>query len=220
MQIARIPLLQDTALKLTDTIQFAVERMDDFQVDILPVIDDNNYIGYITQNDLLNALDDQFSIAIIQVRTEPIYLQTDQHPYDAMRIMTAYKLSTLPILDENKKYQGMLSSFNLINAMVSIQSQNENGAIMVLEVGTHDFSLSKIAHLVETENYQIINCSTRAIPENSTIEITLKVNKSNIASLLSSFARQNYNVIETFNATQEEDDLHERYQHLMNYINI
>ncbi|UIR56669.1 CBS domain-containing protein [Sphingobacterium sp. SRCM116780] len=220
MYIANIPLSQNTTIKQTDTIAFALDRMEDFQFHLLPIVDGANYLGYITQNDLLNALDDQFTIATIHLRTDPIYIKANQHPYDAIRLMTAYHIDILPVLDENNTFMGMLTSLELLKAISILQSMNEIGAVVVLEIGIHDFSLSKISHLVEAENCQILNCATQAIPEKSSLEVTLKVNKSNIASLLSSFARQNYNVIETFNTLQEFDDLEDRYQQLMNYINI
>lgn len=220
MYIANIPLSQNTTIKQTDTIAFALDRMEDFQFHLLPVVDGDNYLGYITQNDLLNALDDQFTVATIHLKTDPIYVMANQHPYDAVRLMTAYHMDTLPVLDEHNNYKGILTSLELIKTISALQSLNDVGAIIVLEVGAHDFSLSKIAHLVEVENCQILNCSTQAILENATIQVTIKVNQSNIANLLSSFARQNYKVMASFNTLQEFDDLEDRYKQLMNYINI
>ncbi|WP_400262594.1 CBS domain-containing protein [Sphingobacterium sp. SG20118] len=220
MYIANIPLSQNTTIKQTDTVAFALDRMEDFQFHLLPVVDGDDYLGYIGQNDLLNALDDQLSIATIHLKTEPIYVKANQHPYDAIRLMTAYHLDALPVLDENNKFKGMLTSLELVKTISVLQSLNDIGAIIVLEIGTHDFSLSKIAHLIEAENCQILNCATKAVPENDSLQVIIKVNKSNISSLLSSFARQNYKVITSFNTLQEFDDLDDRYQQLMNYINI
>lgn len=220
MYIANIPLSQNTTIKQMDTVAFALDRMEDFQFHLLPVVDGDNYLGFISQNDLLNALDEHATINSIHLNTDPIYIIANQHPYDAIRLMTAYNINTLPVLDENNKFKGILTSFELIKTISVIQSLNDIGAIIILEIGAHDFSLSKIAHLVETENTQILNCATKAIPENATLLVTIKVNKSNIASILSSFARQNYKVITSFNTLKEFDDLEDRYQQLMNYINI
>ncbi|KKX48793.1 MULTISPECIES: CBS domain-containing protein [Sphingobacterium] len=220
MYIANIPLSQNTTIKQSDTIAFALDRMEDFQFHLLPVVDGDNYLGFISQNDLLNALDDQNTVASVHLKTDPIYIKANQHPYDAIRLMTAYNISTLPVLDENNKFEGVLTSLELVKTISVLQSLNDIGAIITLEIGIHDFSLSKIAHLVEAENAQILNCSTKTVPENATLLVTMKVNKSNIASLLSSFARQNYKVIASFNTLQEFDDLEDRYQQLMNYINI
>ncbi|HAT91560.1 MAG TPA: CBS domain-containing protein [Sphingobacterium sp.] len=168
----------------------------------------------------MDAEDEDAPLSSIKINTAPIQLKFNQHPYDALVMITVYNSTIIPVLDQDNKYIGVSTQLDILKAISSIQSQNESGAIIVLAIGLHDFSLSQIAHLVESDNCRILNCATKINLESDNIEVTLKVDKSNINALLNSFLRHNYLVLETHNTIAAFDDTADRYQQLMNYINI
>lgn len=209
----------DFSIQKTDSIQLALEKLQDMLCKELVVLNGDEYIGFVNESNLLDADDEQAPISAIKINTAPIQLKFNQHPYDAL-VMTTYNISLIPILDQDNNYIGVSTQLDILKAIALIQSQNESGAIIVLSIGLHDFSLSQIAHLVESDNCRILNCATKINLESDSIEVTLKVDKTNINSLLNSFLRHNYIVMETHNTVAAFDDTAERYQQLMNYINI
>ncbi|WP_293946477.1 MULTISPECIES: CBS domain-containing protein [unclassified Sphingobacterium] len=210
----------DFSIQKTDSIQLALEKLQDMLCKELVVLNGDEYIGFVNESNLLDADDEQAPISTIKINTAPIQLKFNQHPYDALVMTTVYNSSLVPILDQDNKYIGVSTLLDILKAIALIQSQNESGAIIVLSIGLHDFSLSQIAHLVESDNCRILNCATKINLESDSIEVTLKVDKTNINSLLNSFLRHNYIVMETHNTVAAFDDTAERYQQLMNYINI
>ncbi|HBW80846.1 MAG TPA: CBS domain-containing protein [Sphingobacterium sp.] len=186
----------------------------------LVVLNGDDYIGLVNETILLDAEDEEAPLSSIKINTAPIQLKFNQHPYDALVMITVYNSTIIPILDQDNKYIGVSTQLDILKAISSIQSQNESGAIIVLATGLHDFSLSQIAHLVESDNCRILNCATKINLESDNIEVTLKVDKSNINALLNSFLRHNYLILETHNTIAAFDDTADRYQQLMNYINI
>ena len=210
----------DFSIQNADSIQQALEKLQDMLCKELVVLNGDDYIGLVNETILLDAEDEDAPLSSIKINTAPIQLKFNQHPYDALVMITVYNSTIIPILDQDSKYIGVSTQLDILKAISSIQSQNESGAIIVLATGLHDFSLSQIAHLVESDNCRILNCATKINLESDNIEVTLKVDKSNINALLNSFLRHNYLILETHNTIAAFDDTADRYQQLMNYINI
>ncbi|HAE66269.1 MULTISPECIES: CBS domain-containing protein [Sphingobacterium] len=210
----------DFSIQNADSIQQALEKLQDMLCKELVVLNGDDYIGLVNETILLDAEDEEAPLSSIKINTAPIQLKFNQHPYDALVMITVYNSTIIPILDQDNKYIGVSTQLDILKAISSIQSQNESGAIIVLATGLHDFSLSQIAHLVESDNCRILNCATKINLESDNIEVTLKVDKSNINALLNSFLRHNYLILETHNTIAAFDDTADRYQQLMNYINI
>lgn len=210
----------DFSIQNADSIQQALEKLQDMLCKELVVLNGDDYIGLVNETILLDAEDEDAPLSSIKINTSPIQLKFNQHPYDALVMITVYNSTIIPVLDQDNKYIGVSTQLDILKAISSIQSQNESGAIIVLAIGLHDFSLSQIAHLVESDNCRILNCATKINLESDNIEVTLKVDKSNINALLNSFLRHNYLVLETHNTIAAFDDTADRYQQLMNYINI
>ena len=210
----------DFSIQNADSIQQALEKLQDMLCKELVVLNGDDYIGLVNETILLDAEDDEAPLSSIKINTAPIQLKFNQHPYDALVMITVYSSTIIPVLDQENKYIGVSTQLDILKAISSIQSQNESGAIIVLAIGLHDFSLSQIAHLVESDNCRILNCATKINLESDNIEVTLKVDKSNINALLNSFLRHNYLILETHNTVAAFDDSADRYQQLMNYINI
>ncbi len=210
----------DFSIQNADSIQQALEKLQDMLCKELVVLNGDDYIGLVNETILLDAEDDEAPISSIKINTAPIQLKFNQHPYDALVMVTVYNSTIIPVLDQENKYIGVSTQLDILKAISSIQSQNESGAIIVLAIGLHDFSLSQIAHLVESDNCRILNCATKINLDSDNIEVTLKVDKSNINALLNSFLRHNYLILETHNTVAAFDDTADRYQQLMNYINI
>lgn len=210
----------DFSIQNADSIRQALEKLQDMLCKELVVLNGDDYIGLVNETILLDAEDEDAPLSSIRINTAPIQLKFNQHPYDALVMITVYNSTIIPILDQDNKYIGVSTQLDILKAISSIQSQNESGAIIVLATGLHDFSLSQIAHLVESDNCRILNCATKINLESDNIEVTLKVDKSNINALLNSFLRHNYLILETHNTIAAFDDTADRYQQLMNYINI
>jgi Mg/Co/Ni transporter MgtE len=220
MLISQFLSNSDFSIQNADSIQQALEKLQDMLCKELVVLNGDDYIGLVNETILLDAEDEDAPLSSIKINTAPIQLKFNQHPYDALVMITVYNSTIIPVLDQDNKYIGVSTQLDILKAISSIQSQNESGAIIVLAIGLHDFSLSQIAHLVESDNCRILNCATKINLESDNIEVTLKVDKSNINALLNSFLRHNYLVLETHNTIAAFDDTADRYQQLMNYINI
>ena len=85
---------------------------------------------------------------------------------------------------------------------------------------SNDYSLTEISRLVESEDLKILSISVDADAARRTLQLTLKLNKTNIKHIVATFERFNYKVLSTFMEEEQTDSLKDRYDILMKYLNL
>ena len=208
------------SLKTDDTVQKALDRLNEFKLRHLPVVNDAALVGLVAEDDLLNVSDHDTLLSDAAVRTYNAFVLNDAHTYDVIRLLSQLKLTVLPVLDQQKNYLGAVSYENVIDAVAGQYAVNEPGGIIVLEISNRDNSLAHISQIVEADNAQILSSYVNSFENSTRLEVTLKVNKTEITSLVASFERYNYLVKEVYNNTQVDDGSQERYDSFMNYLNV
>jgi hypothetical protein len=108
----------------------------------------------------------------------------------------------------------------MMEHVATIASVKEPGSIIILEINNRNNSLSHIAQIVESDNAQILSSYIASFPDSTRLEVTLKLNRTDISSILASFLRYDYNVKATFNDSKSDDGTSDRYNQLMNYLDI
>ncbi|RZF62422.1 CBS domain-containing protein [Sphingobacterium corticibacterium] len=203
-----------------DSIGFALDKMNELHTTQLPIVDERDLLGILTEEHLLSAHDETQPLSSLMVSLRFVYLYEYQHVYDALQYMDAHQLDILPILDKDNGYMGTVTSIDLLSAINETLGNKGPGAIIVLELGKNDISFSHIAHIFESENIRILNTAVRDIPDTTKMEMTIKVDKQNISTVVASLWRFDYVVKATFNDGSQDSDIKERYDILMNYLNL
>jgi acetoin utilization protein AcuB len=89
-----------------------------------------------------------------------------------------------------------------------------------LDINNKNNSLAHMAQIVESDNAQILSSYVRTFPDSTRMEVTLKVNKQDISNILATFLRYGYDIKATFNHSDNKDNSMDRYDSLMNYLNL
>ena len=207
-------------LRTSDTIRTVKERMAEFRVIHLPIVNNQQFLGLISDEDLIDVADQSFPIGGLSLSLHNVCIYEDQHIYDVIRLFYEQKLSLVPVLDLNKNYIGVISINTMMEYIATITSVKEPGGIIILEVDNRNNSLTHIAQIVESDNAQILSSYIQSFPDSTRLEITLKLNRTDISSILASFLRYEYTVKATFNDTKSDDGIADRYNQLMNFLDI
>ena len=101
-------------VRASDTIQKVIDRMAEFRVNHLPIVDNKLYVGLISDHDLLDAHDHSLLAGGLSLSLYSPFVYEEQHIYDVIRIFFEQKLSLVPVLDSNKNYKGSI----FINATI------------------------------------------------------------------------------------------------------
>lgn len=215
-------LISDVILPLrtSDSVQKVVDRMSEFRVNHLPIVNDEQILGLISEYDLIEVTDYSIEIGGLSLSLHNYYVFDFQHIYDVIKLFYDQKLSVIPVVDHSKNYLGLISINSMIEYFATITSVKEPGAILILEIDNRNNSLSHIAQIVESDNAQIQSSYLKSFPDSTRLEITLKLNRTDVSSIIASFLRYNYIVKATFNDIKADDGTQDRYDQLMNYLDI
>jgi len=204
----------------SDPIQKVIDRMVEFRVRHLPIVNDEQFLGLISENDFLGATDYQTSIGALGLSLVNPYVLEEQHIYDVIRLFYEQQLSVVPVLDQKKNYLGLISINAMNTYFARLTSVDQPGGIIVLEINNKNNSLAHMAQIVESDNAQILSSYVYQHPDSTRMEVTLKINKQDISAILATFLRYEYGIKATFNHTGDNDNSRDRYNSLMNYLNL
>jgi acetoin utilization protein AcuB len=216
-----IELAADNILPVntTDTIQLALDRMVEFRVRHLPVVNDHVFIGLLAERDITEP-DHLMPVSSVPQLHVNNFVFEDQHVYDVVRMFYEGHLTLVPVLDAGKNYAGAIGSEAMNSYFAEITAITQPGGIIVLEVNNNNNAMSQMAQIVESDNAQILSSYVRTFPESTRLEVTLKLNKPDISSINAAFLRYGYDVKATFNHKDEDDDSLNRFESFMNYLNM
>ncbi|HUH17912.1 CBS domain-containing protein [Albibacterium sp.] len=206
--------------KTSDSLRTLINRMHEYRIEHLPLIRYNQLVGLIHEDDVISAIERKDDSKLKDLPHELIYVYENQHIYDVVRLFYLHQLDLLPVIDEKQYYVGCITIHDILNKVAMIIASDEPGGIIILEVNNRDNSLSQIAQIVESDNAQILSSYARSFPDSTRMEITLKLNRTDIASIVASFLRYDYDVKATFNEVRVYDTSRDRYEQLLNYLNM
>lgn len=207
-------------LKHTDTAEKALNWMEEFKVSHLPVLKNDNFVGVISERDLLDMMDQEKSLDVLFQHLPRPYAKSRDHIYQVLAKIAEFKLSLIPILDDNEKYLGCTSVHHLLTLIANTGSIKEVGGIIVLEMAKSDYSMVQIAQIVESNDARILSSYIMSSPDTSNIEVTLKINKIELDRIIRTFERYDYVIKASYQKSFYEEDLKFRYDALMNYLNL
>ncbi len=207
-------------LRTTDTVRMALDRMSDFKVYHLPIVKDNQYLGLMSQEELMEVRSQETLLSSLPLILLNAAVLENAHVYDVIRLLSQLQLSVVPVLDEQQTYLGLVSINSVLTYTSNLYAINEPGGIIVLEISGVNNSLAHMAQIVEADNAQILSSYVNSFPDSTKLEVTLKVNKTDVSSIVATFERYEYQVKAVFNNSNQDNTSMDRFNSFMNYLNV
>ena len=209
------------ALKTSDTGLQALTWMDIFRISHLPIVNNQEFLGLISDKDIYNLNMAKEAIGNHKLSLFSPYVLLSQHIYEVIEILSRLKLSVVPVLDEQKNYQGLITMNDLLQNFANLSALKHPGGIIELELAVNDYTLTEISQIVESNDAKILSMYVSTLEDSMQMTITLKVNTTDITSIIQTFNRYNYSVRASYMESDElEDLLHNRYEAFMKFLNI
>ncbi|MEQ1675728.1 MAG: CBS domain-containing protein [Chitinophagaceae bacterium] len=207
-------------LHLTDKVYQALQLMNDNQVTHLPIAAGDKYIGLISEDDLLQAENDTADLESVKQSFAVIAVKENEHFLKAVQLAAENGLSMVPVVNEENELTGTIAYSDLLKYASEFMSLNEPGGLIVLEMESNQYSFNEISKLVETNDAQITQLNTSNDAETGMMQVTIRINKSEISDIIATFQRYEYNVKYFFGEEQYANELRSNYDNLMNYLKI
>ena len=206
-------------LHLEDKVSFALQCMEDFDVQELAVVKEDYFLGIVQKADLLDT-DEAATLMVLSDQLKKIMIADTAHFLNALDLFSKHQLSILPVLNEQLECIGMIPQKSLNDALAKFLGVDSPGAIIVLSVAPYQYSLAEMSRLVESNNAQILQLNSYFDETNGAMIITLKINKDEAQAIIATFQRYDYQLVQYFGKTPLHNDIEAHYHHLMNYLDV
>lgn len=206
-------------LHASDTGEEALGAMNDFHVKHLPVVEDNHFLGILSEEEVLEN-DAEAPISTYPLRHIGVFVRATDHLYDVLRLVGIHQITIIPVLQENGAFLGLITLEDLLQAVAHLASFSEPGGVLVLEMARHDYTMAEVARIVESEDAVILSSFLSAGEEPAHIELTLKLNRQDLHRVIAALNRYGYEVKGSYTEKDYDETLKERYELLMSYLNV
>ena len=216
-------LLSDVvpALRTSDTGLKALSYMDIFRISHLPIVNNTEFLGLISDKDIydLNMAEEAIGNHTLSLTRPFVFMH--QHVYELIEIAAKLDLSLIPVLDTNNNFMGVVTQHDLLNYFSEFLAVKQPGAIVVLELNINDYSLSQIAQIIEGNDAKILSLYISSPTDSTKLEVTIKINRADLTSIIQTFNRYNYNIKATFMDYELISDMiDDRYEMFMRYLSV
>jgi acetoin utilization protein AcuB len=207
-------------LKITDTVELALDWMEQFKVSHLAVVNNRELVGVVSETDLLDyeRPDEQINVSKLHLLRPVIHYY--QHAYDLVRLMSSLNLTLIPVIDEKELYKGCITLKGIVQNLGVMMSVQNPGGVIVLELNQNDYSVTQIGNIIESNDTKILSLHVSSQPDSTKIEVTIKVNREDLSRILQTFNRYNYSVKATFQHGDYNKGMDDRLNEFLHFLNI
>ena len=216
MTVSNLISVSTPPLRPEDSVEYGLGLMMELRVRHLPVVSmENRLVGLLSEEMLLDAASPASLIGEM-LGVEPIAITTGTHVFDVTKVMMDHDLTLVPVLDEEGSYQGIVRRHDLFERFARMLATQESGSIVALEVAQRDLSLSQIIYLIEQNDTKVLSLSTEAHEE--MVGVTIKLNIREASRIRHILEHNGYRVVAAFGEEEDAEDLLDRVQEFMRYL--
>lgn len=219
MQAADLISSDVFALKPGDSCAFSREMLSEWHLAHLPVVNEGKLLGIISLRDLIDVPGTR-KIDSLLIPLHSFEVNEGVHLFQLIGIFGQTGFTSVPVLDEKEKFKGIITLPHLLNLAGHLLTIEQSGAIITLEMNIMDYALTEISRITENDNVKIMGLLISKLNDAGRIQLHIKLNSWQINGILSAFARYNYSVVAVYTNQGAYNDLKDRYDSLMKYLDI
>ncbi len=207
------------ALNGQETVKQVLELMRKMDLTELPLLNGFQYSGMVTETELLKTGDPFSKVIELPVQSfEPVDQQC--HFFEIWSRLLEARLSCIAVVNESKEYLGCIRQQSLVQFYKQTFALTDPGCIIVLSQRKLDYSLAKIASIVEEYDSVILSSFVTETSDLENILITIKLNRTDPQSIIQSLNRHDIEIVDVFSEENFSDTMKERFNMLMSYLNL
>lgn len=208
-------------LKVTDDAHKAIVWMEEFRCNHLPVVNEGELLGFISEEIILESNDIEKSLGDFELTGLECTVSPESHFYDILRIAGENKLQIVAVLNDDQQYVGVITVQDIMASFAQTAAVKMQGGILVLSMDLIDYSLAEISRLVEENKAKIISSTmVEDTMDPGKIKVTLKINQLDLSRIVATLERFSYRVIGRYQEIRKEADDNDRIDMLLKYLNI
>jgi CBS domain-containing protein len=205
-------------LKPDDSLAKARSWMADFKTTELPVAEEGTFLGLLDEDDLHENAQ-ACLVEDVPLRSARGIVDHRAHYYSVLSVAYNQGVRMVAVLDDHRKYMGVVSIPDVVEAFAQSTAVQAEGAILVLRLLRKDYSLANIAAIVESDDAKVLSSHLAIHPvESEYLRLTLKLDIEDVQQIKSVLSSKGYEIEASFNTTDFSYDEKERLDLLMKYL--
>ncbi len=208
-------------LKLTDEASKAIAWMEEFRCGQLPVIENEKFLGFVSEDTILEQNDLTKKINGFDLIGDDCIVSSDSHFYEVLKMAGDHKLQMVAVHNDLQQYAGVITVADIMVSFAQTAAVQMQGSILVLSMDLMDYSLGEISRLVEENDAKIISSTLADDPlDKGKIKLTIKINQDDLSRVVATLERFGYRIIARYQTAHNDDPNRDRLDMLMRYLNI
>ena len=192
--------------------------MEEYKIYELPVVDGaNKFLGTIEDNSILNMENIQQSLQFVQNTFKNISIFLESHVFEAMQIISEHKIPMLPVINKTSHYIGYVTPLDIITKIGQIRTPNSTTNIIVISLNRKNYSLYEVSRLIEENNAKILTSWHEII--NEKMNLHLLITSNHTKGVIQALERYDYVITDTFFTNSEIENLDNRFESFIKYLN-
>ena len=204
--------------KIGDSLKKVIHFFEHSTFSHVAIMEKGDFLGVLSENDT-DSFEPNKKIEDYRYNLDTFFVRKDSNWLDVLEAFARNDANLLPVLDEMNMVIGYYNLAHIVGAFIDTPFFTEPGAIIVVAKGAKDYSFSEIAQIVESNNTNIIGAFITDM-QNDIVQITIKINASNLNEVIQSFRRYNYNILLGNKDDRFIEDLKQRSDYLDKYLNV
>ena len=160
-------------LRCEDTGQKALNMMEMFNVDHLPLVKEDEYMGLISDKDIYDLNIESCSFNKSNITIARPFVFENQHLYEVLTVFNDLNVTVLPVLSFTREYFGCIDRNDLAKELIRIFNVDQHGAVIVLEMNPNNYLLTQIAQIVESNDAKVLSLYIDNMPDTTELDVCL-----------------------------------------------
>jgi acetoin utilization protein AcuB len=179
----------------TTLIQEAAELMKDHSIRHLPVVDEGQLVGFVTQTDLRQyffpSMVEDIPVHDVMV-VNPITVDVNSSIDQAARLIHDYKIGGLPVMDK-KKLVGVITASDIVSGFIEVmgllQKSTRIDVIVDKKGGVED-----VTRIIKENGIEIFSVATENQPSRRKVHY-FRLGKGNLDPVVSALEKSGHKVV-------------------------
>lgn len=185
---------------------------------LIPLLNDQLLEGLLCYEDI-QSIDPKTTLEKVPART--LFVGGKEHFLSALKTMSLTGMAILPVINEDRLYEGVITRISLLQALGTIMDINSStGAIIVLQMAKTAFSFTELARLIESNDANITQLNSYLDVSTNQFIVTIRLDRMEVSDIISTLQRYEYKVVYFWGNELYENELRQNYDALMNYLSI
>ena len=203
------PRLENSAINILAT-------MEELKVSEIPIVNsDYQFLGLIEEKTILNMENLQEPLQFMQNQLKNIFIFSETNLFQTIRVFREYQLSLLPVIDVDKTYLGYIQPADIIAEIGSVNYDATTTMTIIVE--KKDYNLHEISRLIQENNGAILSFFSQI--KQDKLYLTILINCNNSQSIIRALKRYDYHISEQASTQLKTDNLDDRFESFIKYLN-